>query len=235
MNYLKERWAEMRSDKLKGMSYSEIARKHNIDRRTAKRYCESEVIPNYHTNKRGSKLDKHKNLINTWLEEANYSAVLIHEKLIDLGVKDISYETVTKYCKTVKRKYNEKATIRFETIPGLQGQVDWAEFKEYELIKNGNNQKLYCFLMILGYSRMRYIEFTYKYDTAELLRCQSNAFRYFKGYPKEMLYDNMKQVVIKRLLKASDSELNAKFNDFMGFHGIKTYVDGKRKMYKSWK
>ena len=34
-----------------------------------------------------------------------------------------------------------------------------------------------------------------------VIRCHQNAFRYFGGYPEEILYDKMKQVVIKRLLK----------------------------------
>ena len=36
-----------------------------------------------------------------------------------------------------------------------------------------------------------------------------NAFWYFGGYPEDILYDNMKQVVIKRLLKQEDSTLKA--------------------------
>ena len=36
-----------------------------------------------------------------------------------------------------------------------------------------------------------------------------------------MLYDNMKQVVIKRLLKQEDSTLNRQFEDFAGFYGFK--------------
>lgn len=53
-------------------------------------------------------------------------------------------------------------------------------------------------------------------------RLQGNiAFRYFGGYPDEILYDNMKQVVVKRLLKQADSELNRQFEDFTGFYGYK--------------
>ena len=55
--------------------------------------------------------------------------------------------------------------------------------------------------MILGYSRMRYIEFVTDMSKNTLTRCHQNAFRYFGGYPEEILYDNIKQVVIKRLLK----------------------------------
>jgi len=68
---------------------------------------------------------------------------------------------------------------------------------------------------------MRYIEFVTDMSTNTLIRCHQNAFRYFGGYPEEMLYDNMKQVVIKRLLKQEDSTLNRQFEDFAGFYGFK--------------
>ena len=51
-----------------------------------------------------------------------------------------------------------------------------------------------------------------------LIRFHISAFRYFVGYPDEILYDNMKQVVLKRLLKQSDSTMNLKYEDFAGFY-----------------
>lgn len=58
-------------------------------------------------------------------------------------------------------------------------------------------------------------------STNTLIRCHTNAFRYFGGYPEEILYDNMKQVVIKRLLKQEDPTLNRQFKNFAGFYGFK--------------
>ena len=116
---------------------------------------------------------------------------------------------------------NEKATVRFETMPGKQGQMDWGFFEEHTVYEDGKWKKLYCFLMVLGCSRMRYIEFVTDMSTNTLIRCHQNAFRYFGGYPEEILYDNMKQVVVKRLLKQEDSTLNRQFEDFAGFYGFK--------------
>lgn len=155
-----------------------------------------------------------------WLEEAPYSAVRIHEKLMEQGY-DCKYTIVRQYVATKKTDLNEKATVRFETMPGLQGQVDWGFFENYKVLENGKYKKLYCFLMILGYSRMRYIEFVTDMSTTTLIKCHINAFRYFGGYPEEILYDNMKQVVVKRLMKQSESELNKQFEDFAGFYGYK--------------
>lgn len=212
---------EIRNDRLRGMSYTELGKKYHIDPRTAKKYAESPRRPEYTlTGPKPSKLDAYKQQIDLWLEEAPYSAVRILEKLREQGF-DGKYSIVKEYVRGKKMDLNEKATVRFETMPGLQGQMDWAFFEDHTVLEDGKLKKLYCFLFILGYSRMRYIEFVTDMSTNTLIRCHANAFRYLGGYPEEILYDNMKQVVIKRLLKQDDSTLNRQFEDFAGFYGFK--------------
>jgi len=214
-------WMDIRSDRQKGMSYAEISRKYHIDPRTAKKYAESDTRPVYSlTDPKPSKLDPYKEQIMIWLEEAPYSALRILEKIQEQGF-DGCYSIVKHFVRGKKEQLDEKATVRFETMPGLQGQVDWAFFEDHLVLENGKQKKLYCFLMILGYSRMRYIEFVTDMSTNTLIRCHQNAFRYFHGYPEEILYDNMKQVVVKRLLKQEDSTMNRQFEDFAGFCGFK--------------
>ena len=213
-------WVQIRSDRHKGLSYTEIGRKYNLDRRTAKRYAESADKPTYQLGKvKPSKLNPYKPQIDIWLEEAPYSAQRTFEKLVEQGFRGKA-SIVREHVSTRKQHLNEKATVRFETMPGLQGQVDWGYFENHTVNENGITRKLYCFLMILGYSRTRYIEFVTDMSTSTLIRCHINAFRYMGGYPEEILYDNMKQVVIKRLLKQSESEMNKQFEDFSGFYGF---------------
>lgn len=215
------KWMEIRSDRRKGLSYKEIGKKHQIDWRTARKYAHSDTRPIYtQSNPKASKLDPYKAQIALLLEEDSYSSVRIKEILEEQGF-DGGYTIVKEYVATLKKALNERATVRFETMPGLQGQVDWAFFENYKVLENGHYKKLYCFLMVLGYSRARYIEFVTDMSTDTLIRCHINAFRYFGGYPQEVLYDNMKQVVIKRLLKQSESEMNKQFEDFSGFYGFK--------------
>ena len=212
---------ELKADYQKGLSYSELGRKYNIDRRTAKKYAHSDSRPEYVlTDSKPSKLDPYKPQINIWLEEAPYSAARIWEKVQEQGFEGC-YTTVKHYVRAKKEQLNEHATVRFETMPGMQGQVDWAFFEDFKVFEDGEYRKLYCFLMILGYSRMRYIEFVTDMSTDTLIRCHINAFRYLGGYPEEILYDNMKQVVIKRLMKQEESTLNRQFKDFAGFYGFK--------------
>ena len=65
--------------------------------------------------------------------------------------------------------------MRFETMPGKQGQMDWGFFEDRLVYEDGKWKKLYCFLMILGYSRMRYIEFVTDMSTNTIVQAE--------GYP----------------------------------------------------
>ena len=78
------KWMDIRSDRQKGLSYTEIGRKYNIDPRTAKRYAQAETRPVYSL--RPSKLDPYKEQIAVWLEEAPYSAERILEKIREQGL-----------------------------------------------------------------------------------------------------------------------------------------------------
>ena len=195
----------------------------SIDRKTARKYAKTDKKTAYTYKKPRHKiLEDYADFINEKLKEAPYSATRIKELLEEHYNIKISYTPVQKYVKNVKKDFNKSATVRFETLPGEQGQVDWGFFENYKVIDEfGIERKLYCFLMILGYSRMRYIEFVTDMTTETLIKCHINAFHYFKGYPSEILYDNMKQVVIKRMLKQSDSTLNKTFEDFAGFYKFK--------------
>jgi hypothetical protein len=74
--------------------------------------------------------------------------------------------------------------------------------------------------MVLGYSRMLFAEFTLSIDAPTFIQCHLNAFNYFGGYPEEILYDNMKQIVIKRAMKSTDSDWNPQFEQFFRHYGF---------------
>ena len=159
---------DIRSDRQKGLSYVELGKKYHMDQRTAKRYAESPQKPAYTlTGPKPSKLDAYKQQIDQWLEEAPYSAVRILEKLQEQGFEG-KYSIVKEYVRGKKMDLEEKATVRFETMPGKQGQMDWGFFEDHLVYEEGKWKKLYCFLMILGYSRMRYIEFVTDMSTNTL-------------------------------------------------------------------
>ena len=140
---------EIRNDRQKGLSYTEIARKYNIDPRTAKKYAQSETRPVYSLSAaKPSKLDPYKEQITLWLEEAPYSAQRILEKIQEQGFTG-GHSIVREYVRNKKEQLEEKATVRFETMSGLQGQMDWAFCEDHTVLENGQAKKLYCFIFVL--------------------------------------------------------------------------------------
>ena len=125
------KWIDIRNDRLKGMSYTELGKKYHIDPRTAKRYAESPQKPEYTLSApKPTKLDEYKQQVDQWLEEAPYSAVRILEKLKEQGFEG-NYSIVKEHVRSRKMDLDEKATVRFETMPGKQGQMDWGFFEEH--------------------------------------------------------------------------------------------------------
>ena len=201
-----------------GFSISEISKQTGFDRKTVRKYLRLKTLPEPQKRSgRKSKLDPFKPYILEKLEEGPYTAARLYREIKEMGF-DGGKTIVKDFIQKVRPEKGIPAVLRYETKPGVQAQVDWAEMGTVEV--DGKVKKLFCFNMILGYSRMRYVEFTLSIDTPTLIQCHLNAFAYFGGFTQEILYDNMKQVVIKRALKSSDSEWNSLFEDFFKCFGF---------------
>lgn len=202
----------------KGLNISEISRKTGHDRKTVRKYIHAEeILKNSKRKPRGSILDPYKDYIKERLEEYPLSAVRILEEIQERGYPG-SYTVVKEFVRTIRLSKQIPAEYRYETGPGIQSQVDWGEVDK--VVVDGKSRKLYCFTMVLGFSRMRYVEFTLDLKTETFVQGHVNAFQYFGGITKEILYDNTKNVVLKRALKSNESEWNPLFEDFFNYYGF---------------
>lgn len=82
--------------------------------------------------------------------------------------------TVKRYVREVKEDRGRVAYVRFETVPGLQAQVDFSDFKVVEA--DGRQTTLYSFMMVLGFSRHMYVEFVEHCTMTSFLDCHQRAF-----------------------------------------------------------
>ncbi len=174
---------------------SALARQHNccwetIDRRLNPNKYKKDKKKRIYT----SILDPFKNIIDEKIEDANVPATGIYYLLKKKYNYPGKYGIVRKYVSSKKKDIIKNLTIRFETIKGYQSQVDWKEnMKLHD--KSGNEYVINIFLIVLGYSRYKYIELTFDKTKPILYTCLNNAFRYFGGTTEEILFDNMKTVV----------------------------------------
>ncbi len=199
------------------ISYAKVARQFDCDYRTVKRYCEGEDKETKPRKARGSKLDPYKTIIDEKVDAgcSYYSIYLMLKKKGYPG----KYSILANYCKQRHDIQTRKATIRFETTPGLQGQVDWKEDMTLHT-RSGQPITIQIFLMLLGYSRAKYIELTVDKSQDTLKKVMISAFQYFGGVPKEIIFDNMKTVVDQSRTQYRNAVINDKFYVFsrdMGF------------------
>jgi transposase len=187
-----------------GLCASQIARKLGIDRRTVQKYIDhpEKINQPRKAAPRSSKVDAFKDQIALYLQEdAAYRASTIYDRLKKTGYNGC-YELVKRVVRSQKAEYSRKAYIRFETEPGQQAQVDFAEFAVEQ--PDGSVTKYYLFSLVLGYSRMLYCELLSRCDMVSFLQAHIRAFEALGGVPCEILYDRMKNVFIRQLAGKTD-------------------------------
>ena len=179
-----------------GLSERKISEKLGRHRKTVKKCIQEGQMPKYRkSSRRESILAPFYQVIDDFLEEDDYRATWIYQRIKQLGYAG-GYDTVKLHVRKVKKKLRRQAFIRFETIPGLQGQMDWADFKVADL--HGGSFRVYLFVLVLGFSRAMFAMFVDRCTLQAFMDAHIQAFHYLGGIPMEMLYDNMKTVVISR-------------------------------------
>ena len=75
--------------------------------------------------------------------------------------------------------------VRFETPPGEQAQVDFAQFNVAFTDEPGVKRIVWLFSMVLGYSRLIWARFVVHQDLQNVLRCHIAALEAIGGVPRE--------------------------------------------------
>ena len=210
---------DIRTLRKEGHSIKAIVRLTGFSRNTVRRVLREAGPSAYRSPLRPSQLDGFKAYVKERYDSCALSAVRILEEIRPMGYGG-SVWTLRRYLGSLKPEQERlrKLTGRFETPPGKQAQADGADCGRFP-DGLGRLVPVYVFVMVLGFSRMLYAEFTASMKLPWLLRCHLNAFDFFCGWPREVLYDNMKQV------RLGPGELNPLFLDFARHYdlAIKTH------------
>jgi transposase len=178
----------------KGHNKSEIERLTGHNWRTVDKVIKAVESGQEHPVKKAhpSKLDEYKEEIQEHLEKG-WTGILIHERLQNKGL-EAGYSTLRDYVKKIKGK--ENVCIRFHTVPGEEGQVD---FGYVGMIpdETGKKRKAYIFHMVLSYSRLDYYEIVFDQKVETFIKCHENAFQYFGGVPGYIKIDNLKAAILE--------------------------------------
>ena len=204
-----------------GQSPSQISRNVNRSTTTIYRIRNQVHIPTRVTQLSSQKLSVFEKYLNKKIRKGFTNGVKLYTEIKEQGYNG-SYASVNRFIHNRNIKY--KPSIRFETEPGEQAQVDWGSCGKIDI--NGKIEKLYCFVYVLGYRRMTYVELTIKQNLYTLENCHIHAFEKL-GIPKTIVYDNMKTVVIQRE-KLPDGKsiprFNLAFHDFAQHYGFNIFL-----------
>lgn len=72
--------------------------------------------------------------------------------------------------------------------------------------------------MVLCYSRLMYVEFTLSQTMEHFLACHQHAFEAFNGVPENIMVDNLKSAVLKRVM--GEPLFNPRYVDFARHYGF---------------
>jgi transposase len=181
-----------------GLTKAEIARTLGVGRRTIYHWIETGQLERELDNAPvrygprapvAHKIDPYREIVLARLAAyPRLSAARLHDEIRAAGYQG-SYTQVKEYVRRVRPRPPIDPVVRFETPAGRQGQVDFAEFH----LPWG---KRYALLVVLGYSRLLWLQFYSRQTMAVLMRGLEEAFTAFGGVPVELLFDQMKSVII---------------------------------------
>jgi transposase len=125
----------------------------------------------------------------------------LHASRLYHMVKDRGYPGSEAHFRSIVARLRPKryaeAYLRMRTLPGEQAQVDWACFPPVTIGKA--KRQVYAFVMVLSWSRAIFLRFYLGHaHTSFFLRGHQDAFDFFEGVPRELLYDNLKSAVLER-------------------------------------
>jgi transposase len=219
-----EQWCRMKQlaerDRL---TAAQIARDLGLAARTVRKWLK-EPYRQRKRIERASALDPFKGQIVGMLKEHPYTAVQVLAILRDQGFNG-GITTVKDYIRQVRPRGKE-AYLTLSFAPGECAQVDWGS---WETVAVGNTRRrLSFFAMVLGYSRMLYIEFTLGQSQEHFLSCHRHAFEFFGGVPAKIMCDNCKTAVLSHP-QGLAPRLNPRYADFAAHYGFEVKACNVRK------
>ena len=129
------------------------------------------------------------------LRRRGVEGAAIYQRLKERGYSG-SYSAVYRFIRAMEPQEVE-VTVRVETRPGEEAQVDFGYAGKMIDPESDNLRKTWAFVMTLSWSRHQYVEFVFDQTVETWLRCHRNAFAFFGGVPERIVPDNLKAAIVR--------------------------------------
>jgi transposase len=212
----KEDWMEIKAQLEQGVYLKDIAREIGVHPKTVARAIRrGGAPPGQRPAARRSMLDPFKPAIDAMLRAGVWNGMVVYRKLQEMGYPGKT-TLVRDYLRPKRPLRQSRATVRFETEPGVQMQSDWGEIET----KVAGEAKKLCFIVnTLGYSRRFHFWCAEAMDAEHTYEGIVRAFEHFGGVTREVLVDNQKAAVIRHRI-GDRVRFNERFVDLAGLYGF---------------
>ncbi len=203
-------WYKVKELNSKGFNKSQISKAVGIDRATVRKYLSMIEVDFIawisNPKRRPKKLQDYVHYIKKTLEEHPYlSSAQIEDRIKENfpDAPEVSSKTVYNTVQAIRREYDIKKSQSnhqriYEKLPevpyGWESQVDFGSYSM--ATKEGLRCKVYFFVMVLSRSRQKYLYFQDRpFTSGTTIDAHDQAFDYFAGQPKRILYDQDRVLV----------------------------------------
>lgn len=208
-----------------GRSKEEVARSLGIDSKTVRKYVAPAVAAGMVPGGRPVSEEEWRSKIRiwfptlydtrlhrpTWGEIARHHetikklvgvvpASVIHQRLRDEEGLETSVASLRRYLRAhfaVEVRRGDVVLWRPPVDPGEEAQVDYGYLGTWLDPATGKRRRVWCFSMVLSYSRELFIMPTLKMDQASWVEAHVGAFSWLKGCPRRVVLDNLRNGVLK--------------------------------------
>ena len=210
---------QIRSLSALGWGSRRIAGELGIARKTVKRYlrgaaAETQTRPLA----RALTAEQQAQAVELFASTAEGNAVVVADLLAEQGVT-VHPRTVQRVVQPHRqaKRAAEVATVRFETAPGHQLQID---FGEKWVWLGEKRTRVMLFVAVLGYSRREYVQAFLSQRHDDWREGLANAFRHFGGVTQTVLIDNAKALVLERDRERKTARIHPAFDAFCRDWGV---------------
>ena len=201
-------------------SIRRIAREVGVDRRTVRRYLAGGEAAEVQTRPAARRLSEDQRALTLRLfdTEAEGNAVVVRQLLAERGI-EVTERTVQRVIAPHReqRRARELATVRFETAPGHQMQID---FGEKWVWIGAEKVRVMLFVAVLSYSRREYVRAFRSERHDDWREGLAGAFQHFGGVTQTVLVDNARALIAERDRERRVVRLNPAFEAFCRDWGV---------------
>lgn len=162
--------------------------------------------------------------LDDWLRERFFrhggNADVIRQELASEHGIEIGLRSVEKRVQCWRRelKAETRATVRFETRPGQQLQIDFGETRVWI---GEERVRVHLFVATLGYSRRMHIRASLRERQLDWFEGMEGAFLRFGGVPSEVLFDNPRALVEHHDPVTREVRFNERLHAFSRYWGFR--------------